>query len=50
MTLDERNAVFSLIRFGCYTDMPDNVHINTVGIFWFQAGAAATLRKELSLN
>ena len=29
MTLDERNVVFSLIRFGCYTDMPDNVHINT---------------------
>ena len=29
MTLDERNVIFSLIRFGCYTDMPDNVHINT---------------------
>ena len=29
MTLDERNVIFSLIRSGCYTDMPDNVHINT---------------------
>ena len=29
MTLDERNTVISLIRFGCPADLPDNVHINT---------------------
>ena len=29
MDSEERNAVLSLIRFGCPTDMPENVHINT---------------------
>jgi hypothetical protein len=28
MTSDERNAVLSLLRFGCHEDLPENVHIN----------------------
>ena len=28
MTSDERNAVLSLIRFGCPADLPQNIHIN----------------------
>ena len=28
MTADERNAVLTLLRFGCPAELPDNVHIN----------------------
>ena len=28
MTLDERDAVLTLLRHGCPADLPDNVHIN----------------------
>ena len=28
MTPDERNAVLSLLRFGCHVDLPQNVHID----------------------
>ena len=29
MSAEERNAVISLIRFGCPADLPDNIHIHT---------------------
>ena len=29
MSLEERDAVISLIRFGCPSELPNNVHINT---------------------
>ena len=48
MTPDERNAVFSLTRFGCYADMPGNVHINTDYLRRLTGKSVARLTRILS--
>ena len=48
MTLDERSVLFSLIRFGCYVEMPDNMHINTDYLRRLTGKSVARLTRLLS--
>ena len=47
MTDDERNAVVSLIQFGCPHDLPENVHIDTDLLRRWTGNSLASLKRLL---
>ena len=47
MTPDERDAVLSLIRFGCPDDLPENIHISTDFLHRLTCKSVARLKRLL---
>ena len=47
MSSEEREAVISLVRFGCPSEMPDNLHINTDLLRRYTGKSVARLKRVL---